>query len=144
MGYYTDYLLTWKNLGKTKHYRLCEHYDEKPDINFCPQCGFSFLPLDVFDEIIDYIEGSDYMKYAIGCDGGGGDSCKWYQHADDMEAISLAFPEVLFQLSGNGEESGDIWRKYYFNGKEQVAKANIVFEKPSQHLLGFPTIEETP
>lgn len=51
--------------------------------------------------------------------------CKWYDNADDMKAFSLRFPDVLFILRGEGEEAGDIWVKYFKNGKMQFAQAVI-------------------
>ena len=55
------------------------------------------------------------------------DSYKWYDHEHDMKDISKIYPETTFLLEGQGEESGDIWRKYFKNGKMQVCKAKIVF-----------------
>ena len=51
--------------------------------------------------------------------------CKWYEHESDMRIVSKMFPNVLFTLSGEGEENGDIWKKYFLGGKCQVAKAKI-------------------
>lgn len=58
---------------------------------------------------------------------GWNDSCKWYTHEQDMKELSKIYPETTFLLEGEGEESGDIWRKYFKNGKMQVCKAEIVF-----------------
>ena len=57
------------------------------------------------------------------------DTIKWYDHDKDMIALSLKFPDIVFTLKGEGEESGDIWLKYYKNGKMQEARAMITFEK---------------
>jgi hypothetical protein len=56
------------------------------------------------------------------------DECKWYDHDEHMRQVSKANPETIFILEGEGEESGDIWKKYYLNGKRQEAKAIITFE----------------
>lgn len=45
------------------------------------------------------------------------DACKWYDHDKDMIEYSKRFPDFVFILDGEGEESGDIWRKFYKNGK---------------------------
>lgn len=54
------------------------------------------------------------------------DSCKWYEHDKHMRDISRMYPETIFILEGEGQESGDIWKKYYLNGKCQVAKAEVI------------------
>lgn len=63
--------------------------------------------------------------YSIGF--GLNDSCKWYDHENHMKLLSKIYPETTFLLEGEGEESGDIWQKYFKNGKMQVCKAEIVF-----------------
>jgi len=45
-----------------------------------------------------------------------------------MRQYSLKHPNTLFKLSGEGEESGDIWQEYYLNGKMQLVTAQIVFD----------------
>lgn len=63
------------------------------------------------------------------------DSCKWYSHQKDMIEYSLRYPDTVFELSGEGEESGDIWKEYYKNGKVQVCKVVITFEKFDESKL---------
>lgn len=74
----------------------------------------------------------DEMKELIQADLGGGyyfdDDCKWYDHEKDMKKFSKKFPEVVFVLIGEGEESGDLWKKYFKNGKMQTAYAQIVYD----------------
>jgi len=57
-----------------------------------------------------------------------GDRYKWYEFDEDMLRISKKFPHAVFTLDGDGEETGDVWRKYYCNGKVQDAKAKMVYE----------------
>jgi len=56
------------------------------------------------------------------------DAIKWYDHEKDMLNYSLQKPEVTFLLEGEGEETGDIWRKYFKNGKMFQTKAELRFE----------------
>lgn len=55
-----------------------------------------------------------------------GESCKWYDHEDDMKKYSLQHPYALFEVTGYGEEAGDIWREFYKNGKMCGGKAKIL------------------
>lgn len=52
----------------------------------------------------------------------------WYNHEEHMIEVSKNFPEVLFMLTGEGEESTDMWRQYFFNGKSQLCRSIITFE----------------
>lgn len=45
------------------------------------------------------------------------DHIKWYTRQDDMLRISRRYPNVVFRVRGNGEESGDVWQTFYKNGK---------------------------
>lgn len=57
--------------------------------------------------------------------GGACGMSKWRDEQDDMLRLSEAFPEVLFTLSGSGEEETDLWRSYYRAGRVQHAPAEI-------------------
>jgi len=61
--------------------------------------------------------------------------CKWYEHEKDMREYSKKYPETVFALKGEGEESGDIWTEYYKDGKMQRAKAKIVVDDYNESLL---------
>jgi hypothetical protein len=56
------------------------------------------------------------------------DCCKWYEHDEDMRKVSKLLPEILFTLSGEGEENDDIWRAYYLDGKCHFCRARITFD----------------
>ena len=55
------------------------------------------------------------------------DQCKWYEHTEDMRKISEKYQNVIFSLYGNGEEDGDMWVKYFMNGKVQTEDAVITY-----------------
>jgi len=59
----------------------------------------------------------------------------WYDHESDMKAISLRYPEIIFQLNGVGEEHLDIWRKYFKGGKVQFATVQITYEDFNEESL---------
>jgi len=54
-------------------------------------------------------------------------NAKWYEHDNDMLELSREYPEVLFDLYGDGEDSDDMWHSYYKNGKMQHCPAEITF-----------------
>lgn len=63
------------------------------------------------------------------------DCCKWYDHESDMKIISKKFPNHVFKLHGEGEESGDIWDKWFMNGKMQICIAKIIIPDFNPELL---------
>lgn len=63
------------------------------------------------------------------------DSIKWYDCEKDMKKYSKKHPNVVFCIDGEGEESGDIWKAYFQNGKMFTAKAVITFEEFSPEKL---------
>lgn len=87
---------------------------------------------DLIDEFRDI---SEDARHAIDSNGDSEESCKWCTHEDELRKFSLLHPEALFKLSGEGEESGDIWHEYYQNGKMQLCKAKIVFDNFNAELL---------
>lgn len=62
-------------------------------------------------------------------------SAKWYRHHEDMITLSKEYPTTVFQLSGDGEERGDNWRKYYKNGKSHRGEIIITYEKYDANKL---------
>ena len=45
------------------------------------------------------------------------------------------YPETIFVLEGEGEESGDIWKKYYLDGKCQTSKAEVIISEFDESKL---------
>lgn len=92
-------------------------------------CNDAELDETELDDIENAIEGLDIF------DGGGGFRYgwsayeKWYDHDDDMLALSTRFPDVVFQLYGDGEDSEDRWMTYYKNGRCQVDALHITVEE---------------
>lgn len=89
------------------------HPRRAPDDQFCPTCGARFgeskTPFAA-EDVADGLTVSDVAD---------GNSCKWYEHEEDMAKFSAAHPGVLFTLDGEGEEAGDVWRKYFRDGLVQ-------------------------
>lgn len=55
------------------------------------------------------------------------DRWKWYEHEEELKAVSLQFPLSRITVTGYGENDGDIWRKYFVNGKMQSHRLAIEF-----------------
>jgi len=135
MGYYTTYSL---DVGR-KH--LHEYEKERidkikaqaketsdPDVKRILEKGAYKLEQEA------YFEPEEKVSKEIGYNPFD-DSCKWYKHESDMASFSKKYPESLFVLKGEGEESEDIWIKYFLNGKMQTAEAKITFEEFDESKL---------
>lgn len=131
MGYYTNYSLEIK---RTDGVEGCGHAAPQ-GAKFCPECGRNLAePFSVNQPVINYA--NSIMEYhiedALNNDAG---DWKWYEHEDDMRKISNAFAGYLFVLSGEGEEPGDIWKKYFLNGKCQDERAKIAIAEFDESKL---------
>ena len=60
----------------------------------------------------------------------GGWACygNWYEHEEDMKELSLKFPDIVFDVYGDGEETEDLWHKYFKNGKMQYCPVRFEFD----------------
>jgi len=87
------------------------------------------------DLISKFVTENDNASYALDENGDSNESCKWYDHEKELKAFSLKHPDALFELKGEGEESGDIWIKYIRNGKCQTCKAKLLFEDYDESKL---------
>ena len=79
--------------------------------------------------IAEFREECEEAKWCLDDEGNCNDSGKWYESDSDMEAFSKKHPEALFELSGDGEESTDIWKQYWRNGKVQHCQGVIVYDE---------------
>jgi hypothetical protein len=133
MGYNTTYSLTWAARPGHKVEPSCRCKGNPTHAKFCATCGtpigFTALNYLVAKYIEDHnVDENSDMSYCLEPDGTSSEPCKWYEHVEEMKKMSLAFPNVLFTLAGEGEESGDVWRKYFLNGKVQVSKIKMEFD----------------
>lgn len=55
-------------------------------------------------------------------------NAKWYDYEEDMCLLSSKFPDVMFELSGNGEDQEDMWISYFYQGKTQHCPAIITYD----------------
>jgi hypothetical protein len=82
------------------------------------------------------------MGAALEPDGSSSEDANWYGHEIDLAALSLRFPGVLFTLRGEGEEAGDIWYKYFLDGKVQVCRAIVTFPPFDATRLADPAVDD--
>lgn len=68
------------------------------------------------------------------------DTIKWDDSDSNMKQLSAEFPDCLLILEGDGEESGDIWKAYYYRGNACMCRAVLTFPKPDLVVLGNPDI----
>lgn len=80
----------------------------------------------VLDEQTDYGTLQDHIDQLS-------EGIKWYHHEQDMLAISKRWPAYVFVLDGIGEEKGDVWRKFFQDGRFETVKQHawVPPEKPS-------------
>ena len=103
---------------------------------------YTYYTLKIKDSIIDssYVinelrEENEDAKYALDNEGYSQDEAKWYNAEEDIREFSKKYPEVLFILEGQGEESDDVWRTYIQNGKSHSVSGVIKFKAFNKKLL---------
>lgn len=110
MGYYTDYALSV--------FRAENSGDGSIKMK-------DYIPTNLEDQIKGEIE-----KMSVFEDGNIQDAyyvnTTWYDHEQDMRLLSAKFPDMVFWLSGHGDDAEDIWDKYFIGGKMQACYAEIV------------------
>ena len=98
MGYCFVYTLTADNFSPDLEDVICKEIDN----------------LDIFEE--------GDCKYGWGGYG------SWSFCDEDLIAISEKFPNVLFTLTGHGDNADDIWRTCYKGGMLQTDCADVVYK----------------
>jgi hypothetical protein len=125
-------------------YKPCEHTGWPVDANFCHICGEALSPSPVqLEERVyrcaneanktfhrdakssygDLVQILKWIKE--------GEPMSWYDFDLDMKQLSTCSPGILYTLRGEGEGQGDVWVRYYLNGKVQTETV------PTVDLPGF-------
>lgn len=85
-----------------------------------------YAPHEKPEEVIRaFVKANDGAGFCLLENGDTSEPGKWYDHEADLLALSREHPHIIFTLEGEGEESGDIWKKYFCAGKIQVEKASV-------------------
>ena len=118
MGYDTVYWLTWE--------------EETPTMEEVVQ---EFVRLDI-DNVASEL-GVSAARYWNGILTGE-EETRWYNHQLDLAQLSKNWPEVTFQLEGDGETSDDHWREYFRDGKVHEVEGKLVFPEFDPEELAEP------
>ena len=114
MGYYTEHSLEVRNVKSEERFNeLSNALIEKELLGYALYEGTYFA-----DKMTAYF--------------GAYDAVKWYDHAKDMVGIAERFPEMYFELSGEGEEFGDFWKEYYHDMDVEECRGEVVYEQPKR------------
>ena len=66
------------------------------------------------------------------------DCIKWYDHDKDMCKLSAMYPNHMFILTGDGEESDDYWQTHYYRGNMSTSIAERILPPIDWQALGNP------
>lgn len=97
-------------MGYNTRYRLTTVYHEAAS------------PVEVVEA---FVKSSDDASYCLSPNGDSNERGTWYGHEAELIALSRRHPHLLFVLNGWGEEAGDVWVKYFHNGRMQTEKASL-------------------
>lgn len=85
---------------------------------------------DILEEVVEELD-----VWGMNEIGESEEPTKWYEHEGDMRKVSLEHPDLVFKLTGEGEENGDLWVKYFKNGKMQICEAKITYDEFDESKL---------
>lgn len=121
MGYITDFYLDIKNIESELSNKGIKNKLKELDASFIEVKKYtSYYHNEITGKMHEEKKEIVYIHYEC--------RAKWYDHEKELKNITKEIPGVLIKLYGIGEEPLDIWRKYFYNGKMQLAKAKINFD----------------
>lgn len=137
MGYNTQYSLSVSKIKNLKELSESEKMEKVKNAKNMKEVQkiLNSMNLDEQGIIRNLRVSYSNAEYALHESGDCSQSCKWYDHESNLKMFSKEYPDYLFELSGEGEESGDIWKKYFHDGKIQTCKSVITFEKFDEKKL---------
>ena len=97
MGYFTTFAVTAQENGK--------------------EIDFSDIMKHELAKITQEIDSTDIDELADGCF-----NSKWYSYDSDVKLLSEKFPNIVFTVDGQGEDSDDFWKHYFLTEKANLQK----------------------
>ena len=130
MGYETCYNLTVAQLRS-------QNPDGQP-LFFAPQ--LVTVPPDVEQAVVAQLrEENDEAAYAFDGSGSSLGHVRWYDAKSDLILFSQKYPDYVFVLGGEGDETGDLWLMYIYNGQVQECPATITYRPFDPMEIGVDT-----
>lgn len=124
MGYYTDYEIEVKRVvnGVIKDVQKLKPLEplamtEMTKEEFVEYMLINNMFVDLQAILKDNLEGCDEEFTGNG---------KWYDYNEDISELARKHPGFIFIVSGEGEESGDIWKHYFSDKSDEKVEAQIV------------------
>lgn len=68
-------------------------------------------------ELSALISGDELASEALESDGDSKEFVKWYEHENSLCKWSTEYPQTIFKLHAEGEDSDGIWDKYFLGGR---------------------------
>ena len=95
---------------------------------------------DQYAELVKFMREKDLFGYVfeegkyIDCTHeamfGSFEEVRWAERPIVMIMISEKFPNMTFEITGDGESYGDLWKEYYHEGEIECCSGEIIYEQP--------------
>ena len=82
-------------------------------------------PEDEWKGIYESEMGGQLLRDHFNDGGCGHEPEKWYEWEEEMAEFSRKWPNILFHLSGRGDNEDDWWTATFLNGKVHYRRAEI-------------------
>lgn len=92
-------------------------------------------------KIIDKMKELGIIGYAVNEDLECESPVNWFSEEEDMLELSREFPDVRFEVHGEGDNQGDIWEDHFLNGMTYRSHAEITIPEFNPELLRKVNLE---
>ena len=91
------------------------------------------IPNSELEKIFDWIKNNTSSDMRFGWL----DNATWYDWDEDMVALSKVYPNIIFELFGEGEETEAIWKAIIYNGKFKITMQKKYYPAINLSKLGL-------